>query len=354
MRLLAVLFLELLATSTVYGQDNCDNECKLLEYQKALPNALAVYEYQNNIKPPTFTPGPVNSSFVPPRSRFDNARTAACRVATLIKPNKSVPGCKKRQRQRLWFGVSGNRRPPRVWPKRHTPNTIPPPSGYRGSTIWYGVFGNEPPPRVYPARYTRSTEPPRPPPPPPPRPPPPPPPRPPPPPPPRPPPPPPPRPPPPRPRPPPPPPKTTKRTTTTTTTTTTPRPPPPRPAPPRPRQPPPTPPPTTTETQYQKGQYIWRLRPDIKNMDSNPIRKLNLPEIGKEDLLTLCRAMRDTLKKIHKSVEEDQEYKQLENLLDDVVAVALVSNPKTRRRIDPELLANALNSMCGKLCVGSL
>ncbi|SPP73135.1 Hypothetical predicted protein [Drosophila guanche] len=106
--------------------------------------------------------------------------------------------------------------------------------------------------------------------------------------------------------------------TTTTTTTTTPRPPPPRPAPPRPRQPPPTPPPTTSQTQYQKGQYIWRLRPDIKNMDTNPIRKLNLPEIGKEDLVTLY------------------------------------SNPKTRKRIDPDLLANAINSMCGKLCVGSL
>ncbi|XP_034130336.1 uncharacterized protein LOC117585119 [Drosophila guanche] len=123
MRLLAVLFLELLAMSTVYGQDNCDNECKLLEYEKALPNALAVYEYQTNIKPPTFPHGPVNSSFIPPKSRFDNARTAACRVATLIKPKKSVSGCKKRQRQRLWFGVFGNEPPPKVWPQRYTKTT---------------------------------------------------------------------------------------------------------------------------------------------------------------------------------------------------------------------------------------
>ncbi|XP_034130323.1 uncharacterized protein LOC117585115 [Drosophila guanche] len=195
-----VLLLGLLGRTSSQGNDNCDNECKLLQYEKALPNALAVYEYQNTIVPPTFPTGPVDSNFIAPKSRFSNAKNAACRVAKLIKPNKSVPSC---------------------------------------------------------------------------------------------------------------------------------------------------------EELYEIG--ISKRGPDdTDDMDENPIRELNLPVLRKGDMLTMCSAMRDILRKINMSEEEkNQEYEQMESLLGDVIAVTLVSKQK-KRKTEPEILANALNSMCGNLCVGSL
>ncbi|XP_017134629.2 uncharacterized protein LOC108150833 [Drosophila miranda] len=48
-QMLPVLFLVLLAPSKIFGIDNCDSRCKLVEYQKALESAVAVHTAQNKV-----------------------------------------------------------------------------------------------------------------------------------------------------------------------------------------------------------------------------------------------------------------------------------------------------------------
>ncbi|XP_022219914.2 uncharacterized protein LOC111072382 [Drosophila obscura] len=73
---------------------------------------------------------------------------------------------------------------------------------------------------------------------------------------------------------------------------------------------------------------------------------VKLPKIRIPELFAVSCGIRDTLRKYNPSDEEKQHIQEMETLLKDIIPEKL-----KKTRLNPQLYANAINSMCAHYCI---
>ncbi|XP_033251437.1 uncharacterized protein LOC117190472 [Drosophila miranda] len=117
MRMLLALFLALLGTSNVYGNDDCNEDCKLSRYQRALENGLAVYSAQHNYQLPV---SPKINSRTFSANSVRKISNLVCGFATLLNPKWNCTDKDETQEE------DEASRPSIRWPEYHPSPTLPP------------------------------------------------------------------------------------------------------------------------------------------------------------------------------------------------------------------------------------